>query len=225
MNTDNDSQIIESWTSNARSWTTAIRQGRIGSRLRVTNQAIVDAVLNQHPTTVLDIGCGEGWLAHRLAATGVAVTGIDAIAELVETARSSGPGRFQQLTYESLAEGLETTHLDLAVCNFSLIGEDSVTNVFNAMHRLLNPGGVFLVQTLHPLMACGDLPYRDGWRPGSWSGCGEGFKDPPPWYFRTLGSWVQLFGAHDFQLKEVIEPLDPESEQPASIIFLANRAN
>jgi hypothetical protein len=29
---------------------------------------------------------------------------------------------------------------------------------------LLNAGGTAIVQTLHPVIACGDAPYVDGWR-------------------------------------------------------------
>jgi hypothetical protein len=76
------------------------------------------------------------------------------------------------------------------------------------------------VQTLHPVAAGGDLPYRDGWRRGSWSGCGPGFIDPAPWYFRTLESWAVLFADNGFRLRETREPVHPETGSPASLIFI-----
>jgi hypothetical protein len=74
---------------------------------------------------------------------------------------------------------------------------------------------------LHPHIACGDAPYADGWRSGSWAGFGSEFTDPAPWYFRTVASWVRLFFDSGLTLIELLEPLHPESNKPASIVFVA----
>jgi 2-polyprenyl-3-methyl-5-hydroxy-6-metoxy-1,4-benzoquinol methylase len=66
-----DEKIIDSWHTNATPWTAAVRDKRIESRKLVTDQAIVDAVLSRRPKSVLDIGCGEGWLSRALAERGV----------------------------------------------------------------------------------------------------------------------------------------------------------
>ncbi len=108
---------------------------------------------------------------------------------------------------------------DVVVCNFSLLGKECVELLFSAIPLHLEPGGVFIVQTLHPVVACGDLPYIDGWREGSWSGFGSDFTDPAPWYFRTIQNWETLFTANGFHLLEVREPIHPRTHEPASIIF------
>ena len=81
-----------------------------------------------------------------------------------------------------------------------------------------------MVQALHPVVACGDLPYQDGWRPGSWDGFGSGFIDPAPWYFRTLESWKALFLLHGFSSLEIREPFHPATGQHASVILIAGIA-
>ncbi len=58
-----DRRVIESWGKNAGPWTRAVREQQIDRRRQVTDQANVEAVLSRSPKTVLDIGCGEGWLA------------------------------------------------------------------------------------------------------------------------------------------------------------------
>ncbi|WP_259724454.1 hypothetical protein [Synechococcus sp. CS-1332] len=75
------------------------------------------------------------------------------------------------------------------------------------------------------MLICTDHPYEDGWREGSWSGFSPSFRTPAPWYFRTLESWSRLFRHHDLELKEMREPLDPLSGQPASVIFRATTKN
>ncbi len=123
-------------------------------------------------------------------------------------------------SYEEIAGGAIPVRADLLVCNFSLIGKESVEGLMRAVPGLLMPRGTLVIQTLHPLVACGDLPYRDGWRAGSWQGFDEAFTDPAPWYFRTLGSWIALLSRHRLRLIEMLEPLLPSTSQPASVIFV-----
>lgn len=215
-----EDSILEVWHRNARPWTDAVRERRIESRRLVTDDAIVAAALSRKPRSAIDLGCGEGWLARALATRGVEVLGVDAVPELVHAARAQGGGRFDTLSYAQIAAGELAARADVAICNFSLLGKESTTAVLAAVPPLLEPGGALLVQTLHPLAACGEQPYRDGWREGSWAGCGEGFGEAAPWYFRTLGGWLDTFAACGLRVARIEEPLHPHSGRPASIIFV-----
>ena len=218
-----DQAIIDSWQKNVQPWVRAIREGEIASRLQVTNQAIIDAVLELKPSSVLDLGCGEGWLVRALLQRGIAAQGVDVIAELITAAQQAGPGCFRQLAYEALSASVFTEKFDAMVCNFSLLGDASVQHVFRQAATLLNPGGALIVQTLHPLADCADDAiaehYRDGWRAGSWAGFNSEFCDPAPWYFRTIPGWQALFTDNNFAPVLITEPRLPETNRPASIIF------
>ncbi len=219
-----DAEIINAWHANATPWTTAVRSGDIESRRLVTDGAILDAVLSQSPQSVLDLGCGEGWLARALSFRGIRVIGIDVVPELIEQAQSAGGGDFRVASYEDVAAGKLGVVTDAVVCNFSLIGKESVDGIIASAKSMLRPGGAFIVQTLHPLIACGDQPYTDGWRPGSWAGFSDDFVRPAPWYFRTLETWIRLFEQSGLDLREVREPLHPNTGKPASILFIAGVA-
>ena len=218
-----DAKIVDSWHQNAKAWTVAVREEQIASRKLVTNQAIVDAVLSRTPQSVLDIGCGEGWLARQLSAQGIQVLGVDVVPELIEQARTIGNTQFELLSYEDIGAGRLQAKFDVAVANFSLIGKESVINLFQAVPALLTPEGTFIVQTIHPVVGCGEQQYQDGWRVGSWAGFSPDFVDPAPWYFRTLESWTRLFVDSGLRLVELREPLHPDTGKPASVIFMGTR--
>lgn len=215
--------ILDAWHANAHAWERAVREGRIESRKLVTDRAILDAVLSRSPRRVMDIGCGEGWLAHALAAQGVSVIGVDALPALIEAARSQGGGDFRVLSYEDLAAGALDERADVVVCNFSLLGGASVDALLAAVPRWIGQDGVLIIQTLHPLMADA-APYADGWREGSWAGCGDGFSQAAPWYFRTLGGWVAAFERAGLSLQKLEEPIHPHTGRPASVIFWAGES-
>jgi SAM-dependent methyltransferase len=214
-----DEKILDAWSQNTDPWVAAVRGREIASRALVTDAAIVDAVRACAPRTGVDLGCGEGWLVRALP--DVQMVGVDAIPGLVEAARASGGGGdFRVMSYEEIAAGGLQLAVDVAVCNFSLIGEAASAGLLRAAPSYLRPGGTLIVQTVHPVTACGNAPYVDGWREGSWAGFSSDFADAPPWYFRTIASWAALFVDSGLRITSLREPLHPETGQPVSLILM-----
>lgn len=138
---DHERRIITAWHHNAAPWTAVVRDGRIASRRQVTDAAVIDAVCNLQPATVIDLGCGEGWLVRALTARGLSVLGVDAVPALIDAATAQGGGRFTCLDYAAIADGVLAETADVVVCNFALLGGDSVARLLGAVPRLLNPQG------------------------------------------------------------------------------------
>ena len=198
-------RLRRSWLANATAWRDAVREQRIESRRLVTDAAIVQAVLDRHPRTVLDLGCGEGWLARALAAHAIDVTGVDASAPLIEAANALGGGRFLVASYDQLPGG----PFDVAVANFSLLDD----------RPLPKPAAdTFIVQTVHPAFAGGT--YADGWRVETFDAFPGEWPEAMPWYFRTIESWSRAFASAGYAIEEIREPLHPERSVPASILFV-----
>ncbi|MEB0046675.1 MULTISPECIES: class I SAM-dependent methyltransferase [unclassified Pseudomonas] len=220
-----ESTLLQSWHHNAQSWIEAIRTGTIQSRLKVTDQAILLAVLGCRPERVLDLGCGEGWLLRALTERAIEAVGVDGDPTLVEAARTAGSARVHLASYEELVE----TRVDIGsgynmICaNFALLHQDIIP-LLAAMHALLAllaPGGALVIQTLHPwTAAAGD--YQDGWREETFAGF-KGQWQPMPWYSRTLSSWFNALEMAGFRLTGLQEPQHPQSPVPQSLLLVAEQ--
>ncbi|MHA6194939.1 class I SAM-dependent methyltransferase [Pseudomonas wadenswilerensis] len=222
--TDDDSEalILSSWQANAGPWITAVREAQIESRRLVTDSAMLAAIDACRPHSVLDLGCGEGWLCRALHGRGLRAWGVDATASLVDAARQADPaGDYQCLDYAAFSQQPPALQVDLVACNFSLFGAEELERLIASLPRVLKRDGHLVIQTLHPHVACGDAPYTDGWREGSWTGFDAAFRDPAPWYFRTLESWVTLLEDSGFLLDRLGEPLHPLTGKPASLLLTA----
>ncbi len=238
----NDELVLNSWNQNAEAWITTIENEEIASRKLVTNKAIIDAVISYSPSTIVDIGCGEGWLTRELTIKGIEAWGIDGVSALIEKARLMNCGKFQVASYEDIVNKIPPTPLkegglsipstskegglfsgisfDAAVCNFSLLGKETVDNLIRSIPSLLKNNQLLFIQTLHPIMSCGESAYVDGWREELWNGFNSDFK-AAPWYFRTLETWINLLQSSGFTILECREPINSITQKPASIVFIA----
>lgn len=222
---ENEERLIDSWNNNAKSWTRVIRNKQIESRVLVTDSAILETVIELNPQTFLDVGCGEGWLCRELFSKGIDGWGVDASADLIEAARHYGDSRFLLSLYSDLTSHRfgDTVHFSCLICNFSILGQWDLAQIASAGRSLLEERGKIIVQTLHPIIACGEAAYVDGWRETSWQGIGDEAFDPAPWYFRTVESWIEEFHARNYRLLKLREPCHPATNKPMSIIFVFER--
>lgn len=217
---DHERHILDCWHQNADPWVDAIRNHEITSRVLATNRAIESAIVATQAASAIDVGCGEGWLVRRLLGRGIAARGLDVVPALIESASRQG-GEFAVASYDDIARGAVDWRADAVSCNFALIGNESSAQLLRGVASLMNPGGHFIVQTLHPVEACGAMRYEDGWRQGSWDGFNQRFVNAAPWYFRTLESWRALFAACGLQLVSEHWPIHPRTGRPASVVFVA----
>lgn len=218
-------RLAASWVDNADAWTTAVRTGAIPSRRAGTDAAILQSIARAPDGPLIDVGCGEGWLARAIAASGRTVVGVDASAPLIEAAQLAGTPdgpRFERASYAELAtRGAELgAPFMVAVCNFALL-DDNLAEALDAIASVLAPNGTLLIQTVHPFTACGDAPYVDGWREETFDAFGGRFPSPMPWYYRTMGSWTAALRAAGFVLDAMTEPKAPDGSMPLSLLISA----
>lgn len=61
-----------------------------------------------------------------------------------------------------------------------LLGSGNVSHLFKQVPFILYRQGSFIIQTLHPVVACGEDPYEDGWRARSWDASASSFTSRRP---------------------------------------------
>ena len=207
------------WTEAAQEWIgqdQALRTGLLDSWM-------LDELGDARGKRVLDIGCGEGRFSRLLVGLGAEVTGVDLTEPLIERARGLAVGGERYLVgdAETLA-GIEDESFDVAVSYIVLVDLLDYRASIEAAHRVLRPGGRFVVCNVHPMRSA--VP--NGWiNQGNrklfyavddyWD---EGPREFPWWgrsfvnMHRTLSSYVTAFVESGFVLEALLEPT-PSEEQ------------
>ena len=214
--------ILRSWQINAAEWIRVLDENLIPSR-EVTNQAIVHAILEYMPASVIDIGCGEGWLVRELTQRGIQSVGVDGTEELIKRAKSLKDGQFYVQSFEEIIKGkaLRGAPFEAAIFNFCLYLKEEVELLFDAVKQHLQGDRLVFIQTLHPHAFINPgFTYKNQWLDNSWQGLKGEFNNPHGWYFRTLEGWIDTLANSGFILVKIIEPMLPDFSKLTSIIFV-----
>jgi 2-polyprenyl-3-methyl-5-hydroxy-6-metoxy-1,4-benzoquinol methylase len=143
----------ERWEANAGYWVKVIRERRDRYRTELTDKAVLDAIGPCEGQRVLDAGCGEGYLARRLASLGADVAGVDACQGLIDAAKSFSPGRDGSISFTCAsvdAMPVGDRVFDLVVCNHLFSHLQDPARAIHEFGRVLKSGGRLVMLTLHP---------------------------------------------------------------------------
>ena len=207
--------VIEGWEAMA-DWYDA-KQGDQGDTWHRTliDPALLEVVGDVDGLRVLDLACGNGYIARRLARGGGRVTGVDASAPIVAHARrreAAMPLGIEYHVADAARLGiLKGGTFDLVVANMALMDIEDAEGTISEVSRLLVTTGRFVTSLSHP---CFDQGPTSGWlvertgitttvarkvgryrdlfsAPIPWRIEGKvhetiGFHRPLSWYFRTL---------------------------------------
>jgi SAM-dependent methyltransferase len=92
---------------------------------------------------ILDLGCGDGQLTQRIAASGARVVGVDASAEMAEAARARG---VQASVADAAALPFEDAAFDAVFSNAVLHWVRDQDGMMGEVRRVLRPGGRFVAE-------------------------------------------------------------------------------
>ena len=161
---------------------------------------LVNVLSPQPGERILDLGCGTGHLADRIAGAGADVIGIDSSASMIKQARRNYPHlRFEVAdAMEFRFPGTFQAVFSNAVIHWIKDPEKAV----GCVHHALEPGGRFVAEfgAKGNIRACIEAVYTAMEAAGYPPGPDLNPEHPGPWYFPSIGEFGVLLERQGFDL-------------------------
>ena len=169
---------------------------------------------------VVDVGCGEGQLARRIAASGADVVGIDpSWAQIVEASRRSGGPQYARGTASALP--VATASVDAVVACLVLEHVEPFEPAIDEIARVLVPGGRFVCFLNHPLLQTPGSGWVDDhilgeqyWRVGPYLPDDQTLEEVAPgvrlpFMHRPLSRYINVMAERGLLVEHMDEPPPP----------------
>lgn len=153
-------------------------------------ESLIELLQPRSGETIIDWGCGTGDLAAVIADSGATVIGIDASADMLDTARSKHP----ELTFIQ-ADGqryVAEQPADAIFSNAALHWMTDAEHVAASMAASLKSGGRLVVE----FGGHGNIASIVKGLPSAFAAVGQESKLQLPWYFPSIGQYTSLLERH-----------------------------
>ena len=149
-------EVCQIWDRNADYWNDRMREGNEFHRLLIAPAQ--ERLLNLRPgDLVLDIGCGNGQFARRMAALGAHVVALDGSPRMVENARANTTEHNASIDYRVVDAtdraaliALGERRFDAAVSTMTMMDMASISPLLASLQRMLKPASRFVLSVCHP---------------------------------------------------------------------------
>lgn len=149
-------EVREIWEHNAAFWDDYFGEGNQFQRLLIG--PATDDLLQVRPGEhILDVACGNGHYARRMAERGATVVACDVSPTFIKRARARSVDFSDQITYRMIDVtdarqllSLGELEFDAAVCTMALMDMVTIEPLMATLRKLLKPGGRFVFSVIHP---------------------------------------------------------------------------
>lgn len=149
--------VRDRWETNAAWWDATVGEGNRTQR-EIVGPATERLLGPVQGLRVLDLACGNGHFARRLADLGAIVTAVDFSPTFLALARARSAGyadrvRFEEvdLTAGAAVRGIAGGPFGAAVCTMALMDIADPAPLLSALPSLLAPGAPFVFSVTHPI--------------------------------------------------------------------------
>jgi ubiquinone/menaquinone biosynthesis C-methylase UbiE len=225
-------EVIDSWDRVAEEFASCFADGEEFYHKHIIGPTMIDLLDEIAGKTILDLACGEGHFARRLAelAKGnVKITGVDASKNMIRIAREKSEQYSDCMSFRivdaSRMPELQPGSFDIAVCNMALMDIKDYAAAIREVARVLKPKGVFIFSILHPcFMTPGsgwikedtertDPDNKVGWKVDSYhyklvsNSLIKSIKDKAYYFHRTLEDYFCTLREGGFVVADLREPV------------------
>jgi ubiquinone/menaquinone biosynthesis C-methylase UbiE len=153
-------EVRSAWDQLAEFWDERMQAGETWQG-HLIQPAVERLLALRHQERVLDIACGNGEFARRMAEVGGLVLAVDFSEGMLERARAQGGdveyGRVDATDERALLALGDEASLDAVVCNMAIMDMETIEPMVAAASRLIRVGGRFVFSTLHPAFNSGNV--------------------------------------------------------------------
>ena len=203
--------------------------------IAILNPCVEELLGDVEGKTLLDAGCGEGYLSRFYAKKGAIVTAIDISKHLIDAAKSLTKDDDVSIEYEVAdicrMNSIESERYDVVLSNLVLLNVSCLDEAVSEFHRVLKRGGILVVSIVHPAFdfygsgswELGEKDSKSGRRKGlffkvdhyfdereyqrHWkTKKGDKFPAPITFFHRTIETYLKALKKSNFELVEFREP-------------------
>ena len=213
--------LVTNWDSKAADWDKQVGEhGDMNRRLN-SDPVLWELLGDVRQKSILDAGCGTGYLCRQLMRKGARVTGIDISPEMIKIAAQKAAqhelGMALKVECASELTTQKDQYFDAVIANYVLMDLPDMQGAVKNFYRVLKSGGTAIIVLTHPCFPLGltledhepvayqwPFPYfekrevtEDPWKH---------FKTPFTWYHRPLSAYWSSFQQAGFQILDFREP-------------------
>lgn len=152
-------EVKSIWNANAEFWDSRMGEGNDfhktliePTQLKLLNIKVGDKIL--------DVACGNGQFARKMAELGAKVTAIDFSDKFIAIAKLKGKYdiKYQviDVTSETDLKKLPVNNFDSIVCTMALMDIENIQALINHLPKMLKRDGIFVFSILHPCFNSGE---------------------------------------------------------------------
>jgi len=159
-----EKQISEAWNKLADRWSNSYTEYGDTNRRFIIDPAIFRLLGSVKNLSILDAGCGNGYLCRLLAKKDAKVTGVDISKRFIQIAKQKEKEAPLGITYHVLTlcdlSTFQDETFDIVISNLALMDVHNLEKAVKELHNVLKKNGKLVFSIMHP---CFSSPPVRGW--------------------------------------------------------------